>query len=509
MIKKIFLGVILIILVGVGSACSSEMKKEESKKIKIVTTFYSMYEFTKQIVGDEADVDMLIPAGMEAHDYEPSAKDLKKLQESDIFVYNNENMETWVPSVKNVLKDGNVKVVKATDNMVLLKGDEEGHSHDHSKKGGSEHNHALDPHVWLAPNLAMKEVQTIRDELIKNYPDKKKIFMDNASNYLKKLSELDKSYKDTLSHAEQTDFVTQHAAFGYLAVEYGLTQIPIAGLSPDEEPSPAKLADLKKYVKENNIQYIYFESNASDAIAKTLASEAKVELLVLNPLEGLSKKELEEGKNYVSVMEENLKSLSKTTQSKNKANLKIATVEKEKTVENGYFQDDDVENRPLSNWAGEWQSVYPLLKEGTLDQVFDYKAKLNKDKTAADYKAYYEKGYKTDIKNIKITNSNITFTSDSGKSGTSEYKYKGYKILTYSAGNRGVRYMFEATNPKEDTYKYVQFSDHTITDKKVEHYHIYFGNESQEKLYGELENWPTYYKSDLTGLEVAQEMLAH
>lgn len=504
--KKILWGATLLILGGVLGACTTNQEAtNDSDKIQIMTTFYPMYEFTKNVVGEEGDVELLISAGTDSHDYEPSAKDLRKIQDADVFVYNNENMETWVPSIENVFEQGDVLVVKATENMVLLPGDED--EHDHSEEEEHGHSHALDPHVWLAPNLAMKEVEEIRDQLVKAYPDKADVLTANAEAYLEELAMLDESYQTLTDQAVQTSFVTQHAAFGYLATEYGLTQVPIAGLSADEEPSPARLAELKEYVKANDIQYIYFESNAKNAIAKTLAKEADVELLVLNTLEGLSAQEIEEGKNYVSVMQENLEALRKTTESTQASLGQETTVEK--TVENGYFEDAEVEDRPLSNWAGEWQSVYPYLEDGTLDQVFEYKEKLTKDKTKAEYKAYYETGYQTDVDQITITDDRITFTDRSGNRVSSNYRYVGYKILTYEAGNRGVRYAFEATDPNSGAYRYVQFSDHTITDTPVEHYHIYFGNESQEQLYDEIDHWPTYYQADLTGLEIAQEMLAH
>lgn len=332
--KRLFLGIFLIGLMGMASACGVGNKKEADKeKLQIMTSFYPMYDFTKHIVGDEAEVSLLISAGTEAHDYEPSAKDMKKIQDSDAFVYNNENMETWVPAMAETLKEGKVKVIKATEKMELLPGDEEDHhhehkegdEHDHDHEGEEEHHHseeehghshAFDPHVWLAPSLAIKEVKEISEQLIKQFPDQKEVFTKNTEAYIKELEELDKSYKETFSTAKQKNFVTQHAAFGYLASEYGLKQVPIAGLSPDQEPSAAKLAELKKYVDENNIQYIYFESNASDAVAKTLAKETKVELLVLNTLEGVSDKDMKAGKNYVSIMTENLEALSKTTEMK-------------------------------------------------------------------------------------------------------------------------------------------------------------------------------------------------
>ncbi|EHG11999.1 hypothetical protein HMPREF9682_01596 [Streptococcus intermedius F0395] len=162
----------------------------------------------------------------------------------------------------------------------------------------------------------------------------------------------------------------------------------------------------------------------------------------------------------------------------------------------------------MSDYAGQWQSVYPYLQDGTLDQVFDYKAKLTGKMTAAEYKAYYEKGYKTDVSHINITDKTMEFVVN-GQKKKFTYKYVGKHTLTYSKGNRGVRFMFETTDKDAGKYKYVQFSDHNIAPTKAAHFHIFYGGESQEALFNELENWPTYYPTKLSGQEIAQEMLAH
>lgn len=489
------LGILLV-------ACSNQ--KNSDGKLKVVTTFYPVYEFTKQVTGDEATVDLLIGAGTEPHDYEPSAKNIATIQDADVFVYENENMETWVPNLLGTLKKDKVNVVKATGDMLLLPGGEEEEEEGHDEEG---HHHDYDPHVWLSPKRAIKLVENIRDSLSKSYPDKKSTFTKNAAAYIKKLEALDKEYTDGLAGAKQKNFVTQHAAFNYLALDYGLKQVPISGLSPDEEPSAARLAELAEYIKKNDIKYIYFEENASQALASTLAKETGVELDVLNPLESLTEKETKDGEDYVSVMKSNLKALQKTTEQEGGE----ITAEKEadtKTVYNGYFEDSDIKDRSLSDYVGEWQSVYPYLENGTLDQVFDYKAKLTGKMTAAEYKEYYTKGYKTDISNINITDKTMEFVVN-GQKKKFTYKYVGKHTLTYSKGNRGVRFMFEATDADAGEYKYVQFSDHNIAPTKAEHFHIFYGGESQEALFDQLENWPTYYPTKLTGQEIAQEMLSH
>ena len=207
------------------------------------------------------------------------------------------------------------------------------------------------------------------------------------------------------------------------------------------------------------------------------------------------------------MMEKNLKALKQTTDQEG-PEIEPEKEENTKIVHNGYFEDAAVKDRTLSDYAGNWQSVYPFLEDGTFDQVFDYKAKLTGKMTKDEYKAYYRKGYQTDVTKINITDNTMEFVQD-GQSKKFTYKYVGKKILTYKKGNRGVRFLFEATDADAGQFKYVQFSDHNIAPVKAEHFHIFFGGASQEALFEEMDNWPTYYPDNLSGQEIAQEMLAH
>lgn len=494
-----------VLLAACGQAGTEANAGNDGDKLNITTTIYPVYAFTKEIVGDEADVSLMVPAGTEAHDFEPSVQQIAALNESDALVYHNENMETWVPSAQSSIND-DVDVVKGTENMVLLPGSENDHDHDHDA-GHEGHSHAYDPHTWVSPYRAIMEVESITAQLSELYPEMAEEFQANADAYIEELNELDHLYTEAFENASRQDFVTSHTAFTYLATDYGLNQIGIAGLTPEEEPSAARLAELADYVQENDIQYIYYEEAGSDSMAKTLADEAGVEMAVLNPLESLSQEAMDEGADYISVMKENLSALQQTTDLP-ATDTQETEEETEQTVYNGYFEDSEIADRALSDYAGEWQSVYPLLEDGTLDQVFDYKAKLNGDMTAEEYKVYYTTGYQTDVDNINITDNTIEYIVD-GESKTFEYDYVGYEILTYEKGNRGVRFLYETDDPEAGEFKYVQFSDHNIAPVETGHYHIYWGGESQEALLEEMDHWPTYYPSDIAGFEIAQEMMAH
>lgn len=175
-------------------------------------------------------------------------------------------------------------------------------------------------------------------------------------------------------------------------------------------------------------------------------------------------------------------------------------------IHKGYFKDDQIKPRTLEDWEGEWQSVYPLLKDGTLDPVMAAKAKQG-DKTASEYRAYYETGYKTDVDRIVIKGSSVTFTRRQ-QSAKADYVSDGYEVLTYPKGNRGVRFVFKKASGDEIAPLFIQFSDHDIAPEVAEHFHLYWGND-RAALLKELTNWPTYYPAELTAQQVVKEMLAH
>ena len=307
-----------VVLSVLLTACGGQEKKEASsnEKIQVMTTFYPMYEFTKQVVGDKGDIELLIPAGTEPHDFEPSAKDLAKISDSDVFVYNSPELETWTDNLTDTIDTKQTEIIQASKDIKLMEGTEHEHeeAHDHDTQEHEEHGHSheLDPHVWLDPALAIKEVETIRDQLSKKYPDDKAAFEKNAASYIDELKKLDEEFQTAFKDAKNKTFVTQHAAFGYLANQYGLTQEAIAGISPDQEPSPSRLSELKHYVDDNQVKVIYFEENASSKVAETLSKETGVKLEVVNPLESLTDKQIKDGEDYLSVMRENLAALKES-----------------------------------------------------------------------------------------------------------------------------------------------------------------------------------------------------
>ena len=300
---------------------SSEPSVQPSsgKKLKVAATFYPMVEFSMQVAGDHAEVTGLIPTGVEPHDWEPSAKDIVQLKEADIFVYNG-IVEEWAEdALKGAANDKRV-VVEATHGMELMEGEaEEEHEHadehedDHAEdhEEGHDHQHAIDPHVWLSPVLAQKQVKVIEEAFSKADPAHKEDYAKNAEAYITQLKELDQAYKTGLKDVKRKEFVTQHAAFAYLAKEYGLTQVPIAGLSPEQEPSPDKMADIIQFAKEKQVKTIFFETLVDPKVAQTIAKDLGAKTDVLNPLEGLTDEYRKNNQDYIAIMKKNLAALQK------------------------------------------------------------------------------------------------------------------------------------------------------------------------------------------------------
>jgi zinc transport system substrate-binding protein len=172
----------------------------------------------------------------------------------------------------------------------------------------------MDPHTWLSPALAKQMAEHMKTAFIEADPSHQTDYEANYNKLAGRLDGLAKTYKDTLSPLPHKDIVVQHDAFSYLCRDFGLTQHAIMGLTPDAEPTAQKMKEVKDFVEQKGVKYIFFEELVSDKLAKSLAKEVGVETMVLNPLEGLTKKQLDAGDDYFTVMERNLHNLVKALQ---------------------------------------------------------------------------------------------------------------------------------------------------------------------------------------------------
>lgn len=276
-------------------------------RLRVLTSFYPMYDFACKIGGDCIDVTNMVPSGTEPHDWEPSTNDLKNLEKADVFIYNGADMEPWADDLL-VSRSDTLRVVEASENVELRTTDGE-HEHAHEHEGADHHHGDFDPHVWLDPENAKIEMEAIRDALCAADPENSTVFQSNYEKYAAELDALDAEFREKLAPLPNRTIVVAHEAFGYLCDAYGLTQVGIEGLSPDSEPDPGRMAEVIDFVREHSISTIFFEELVSPKVAEAIASETGAQAKMLSPLEGLSDEQAAAGADYFSVMHDNLAAL--------------------------------------------------------------------------------------------------------------------------------------------------------------------------------------------------------
>lgn len=294
----------LFITGGQGQTAQEEAADKSEEKLQVMASFYTMADFAEKIGGDRAEVTCMVPTGTEPHDWEPSTTDITGLERADIFIYNGAGMEHWAEDVTESLENKTLVIAEASQGVTLhaeaQEHDHEGHSHSH---GG------YDPHVWLDPQNAKLEMENIKNAFVQADPENGAYYEANYEKWAGKAEKLDQKYREALAEYAGRQVVTAHEAYGYLCSAYGLEQVGIDGLSPDQEPNPRRMADIIDFVRENQISAVFFEELSGSKTAETVAAETGIRLLALSPLEGLSKEELEAGEEYFGVMEKNLEQL--------------------------------------------------------------------------------------------------------------------------------------------------------------------------------------------------------
>ncbi len=268
----------------------------DPNKMQVTTSFYPLYFFASQIGGEKVNVYNITPAGAEPHDYEPTAQDMTHIDASKVLFLSGNSLEAWGEKIRQNIDTTRTRTVTVGEGLATQQSSEDGKQ-------------VVDPHVWLNPVLAEKMVDKITMALTQADEQNAPYYEENSTALKQKLQNLDAEYRTGLMMCAQKSIVTSHAAFGYLASAYGLNQVAIAGISPDAEPSQKTLSDIANFVEKNNVHYIFFENLLSPKLAETLARETGAKTLVLDPLEGISEEDQRLGKDYFTVMQQNLKNL--------------------------------------------------------------------------------------------------------------------------------------------------------------------------------------------------------
>lgn len=344
--KKLYLVLLVAVLALFTAACgggdksSTAQKTEEKDKLSIYTTVYPLSYFAQRIGGDYVEVSSIYPAGANEHTFEPTQKDMMKLADADIFFYIGLGLEGFVENAKKTLANEDVTMVATADEVSDEKlaistghvhaedeeheadthdehehgATEEEHEHEHEgeEHGHDEHEHGdIDPHVWLSPTISQDLALAIKNTLVEKMPAQEATFNTNYDALVKELQDLDKDFEAMTDKAQNKTFFVSHAAFGYIAGQYGLTQVPIAGLNSQNEPSQKELTKIVDKANELHIHYILFEQNVSSKLAEIIQKEVGAESLVLHNLSVLTADDEKNKETYFTLMQKNIQTLEK------------------------------------------------------------------------------------------------------------------------------------------------------------------------------------------------------
>lgn len=335
----------LVLALGVGlSACNNQQPVENNTKtevseeannetvdkkvedsnqnmesVSVYASFFPIYNLTKQIAGDKFDVRSFTNLKTESHGWEPSAKDIADLSNSELMFINGAGMEEWEESLEN---SSEIELVNTTVNIDLLEGS---HDHDHEDHENEEHedhghedydhghNHGeFDPHTWLSPKNGIAQAKVIAEKLSEIDPANKDYYMDNYKKIEEELNAMIDEYTEKFENLDNKNFLVSHQAFGYLAHDFGLNQIALTSLGATEEADAKTLRDAILKAKNLGINTVFYEMGGSDKSANTIADEIGAKTVPLNTLEFATDEELNNGTSYQDMIKSNLEELYKS-----------------------------------------------------------------------------------------------------------------------------------------------------------------------------------------------------
>jgi zinc transport system substrate-binding protein len=287
-----FLAIVsLILLFG----CTSTQGSESNGKLKVVVTAYFLEDFIKGVGKDKVQVENLLPDGANPHSFEPSPRDIQRAYSADIFIFNGAGLEPYAQQLSQSLPDS-VLVLEASKGLSLLEASDKDHGY-------------FDPHVWLDPLLAKEQVEKIRDALSKKDPANAEYYKLNAQAYIKRLDDLDSYLLEQTSKFKKKSYIGFHPSFTYFNKRYGLSYAGVIEEFAGDEPSAQEMANIVQVTRENNIRAVFSEPFLDSRSANAIAKEINGKVLVLNPLHTLTPEDRAKGKDYFSVMNDNVEAL--------------------------------------------------------------------------------------------------------------------------------------------------------------------------------------------------------
>lgn len=326
--RRSLLGIIVaasVVFASLAGGCS--IKNEKSDRLSIVATSFPPYDFARAVVGDTADITMLLSTGAEAHSYEPTPLDIAKIQSCDVFVCIGGEDEVWVDKILDSIDTSEITVVRLFDYAELLEEEavagasESGHHHDHEHEH-EHHNHDeagadtvseenADGHIWTSPENAIRCIKGIEEALCGNYSENAGLYCENASEYTDRLRRLDEEFDEMVRNApENTIVIGDRFPFRYLAHEYDLEYFAaFSGCSSESEPSVYTMAYLMEEIGEHEMDTVFYLDFPASKLSEKLCSATGAKMLPLYVCHNVTKDEFENGVTYIDLMYKNLNNL--------------------------------------------------------------------------------------------------------------------------------------------------------------------------------------------------------
>ncbi len=310
--------VMILLCTAVLAGCGGKAEESnDSDKVKVVTTIFPAYDFAREVAGEEAEVTMLLQPGTEAHTYEPTPKDIKAIQDCDVFIYTGGENDVWIEDILNTMDTSDIVQVRMVDCVDILEEAElegvEEHEHEEGEEHeeSEEHAHEIEEHVWTSPVNSMAIVDTIAAKLAEKDSEHAEIYQKNAKEYQVELENLNQKFKSVVAGAERKTIV-----FGdrfpilYFAEEYGLSYYAaFPGCASDTEPSASTIAFLTDKVEEEKIPVVFKIELSNGKVADTIAESTGTKVLTFETCHNLTREDFENGETYLTLMERNVETL--------------------------------------------------------------------------------------------------------------------------------------------------------------------------------------------------------
>ena len=294
-----------VALLALGSCSSAAPTAVDGGKLEVQVAFYPFGFIAERVGGDAVSVASLTRAGTEPHDLELTPQQIAALSTSDLVIY----QSGFQPAVDTAVEQAQPRrVVDTASFLTMLTATADGAE----PADGTDNHTSVDPHTWLDPTNMVTIAEHVRDALTEARPEAAAEFAANTEKLAADLTALDAGIKADLTGCAIKPFITSHAAFGYFAARYGLTQVGIRGLEPDVEPSASRIAEVQQIATANHVTTIFFETLVSPVVAQSVAGDLGLKTDVLDPLEGITAES--RGTAYLQVMRANATSLKAANQ---------------------------------------------------------------------------------------------------------------------------------------------------------------------------------------------------